>query len=264
MVIIASSGMCEAGRIRHHLRHVVSDPDNAIVIVSYQAEGTLGRQISEGVERIQIFDQWYDLNAAVYVLDGFSGHADRNDLAWWYEQTGGNIEHGVPRPRRARLDRCPGPRLAALCPEPGPYARIARHLRGLRAMAGANRDPSAHTSRIGGCAGDILGPELRGPANHGDDPATAETRPEPRALVIDGEGLPMRLLSEVSGVHPHRSANFRREGALPCMRPRDTVGGCARLGCNKVEIGVGWGGSSRGSFPGRRSLNPKEMAFHEL
>ena len=102
MVIIASSGMCEAGRIRHHLRHVVDDPDNAIVIVSYQAEGTLGRQIAEGVERIQIMDQWHDLNAAVYVLDGFSGHADRNDLAWWFEQTGGEIEHGLPRPRRAR------------------------------------------------------------------------------------------------------------------------------------------------------------------
>jgi metallo-beta-lactamase family protein len=93
--------MCEAGRIRHHLRQVVSDPDNAIVIVSYQAEGTLGRQIAEGVERVQIFDQWYDLNAAVYVLDGFSGHADRQDLAWWFEQTGGGIEqaflvHGEP------------------------------------------------------------------------------------------------------------------------------------------------------------------------
>jgi metallo-beta-lactamase family protein len=93
MVIIASSGMCEAGRIRHHLRHMVDDPDNAVVIVSYQAEGTLGRRIAEGVERIQILDQWHDLNAAVYVLDGFSGHADRNDLAWWFEQTGGGIEH---------------------------------------------------------------------------------------------------------------------------------------------------------------------------
>jgi metallo-beta-lactamase family protein len=92
MVIIASSGMCEAGRIRHHLRHVVDDPDNAVVIVSYQAEGTLGRKIAEGVERVQILDQWHDLNAAVYVLDGFSGHGDRNDLAWWYEQTGG-VEH---------------------------------------------------------------------------------------------------------------------------------------------------------------------------
>jgi len=93
MVIIASSGMCEAGRIRHHLRHVVQDPDNAIVIVSFQADGTLGRRISEGVERVQIFDEWYDLNAAVYVLDGFSGHGDRNDLAWWYSQTGGGIEN---------------------------------------------------------------------------------------------------------------------------------------------------------------------------
>jgi len=93
MIIISSSGMCEAGRIRHHLRHVVSDPSSAIVIVSFQAEGTLGRKLSEGVERIQILDQWYDLNAAVYVLDGFSGHGDRNDLAWWFEQTGGNIEH---------------------------------------------------------------------------------------------------------------------------------------------------------------------------
>jgi metallo-beta-lactamase family protein len=93
MVIIASSGMCDAGRIRHHLRHVVDDPDNAVVIVSYQAEGTLGRQIAEGVERVQIFDNWHDLNAAVYVLDGFSGHADKNDLAWWFEQTGGRIEH---------------------------------------------------------------------------------------------------------------------------------------------------------------------------
>jgi metallo-beta-lactamase family protein len=101
MVIIASSGMCEAGRIRHHLKHTVADPDNAIVIVSYQAEKTMGRKIAEGVERLQIMDQWYELNAAVYVLDGFSGHADRNDLAWWYGQTGGKIEkaflvHGEP------------------------------------------------------------------------------------------------------------------------------------------------------------------------
>ena len=94
MIIISSSGMCEAGRIRHHLRHVVDNPDNAIVIVSYQAEGTLGRRFADGVERVQIMDQWYDLNAAVYVLDGFSGHADRNDLAWWFEQTGGNIDRG--------------------------------------------------------------------------------------------------------------------------------------------------------------------------
>ena len=59
----------------------MAEPDNAIVIVSYQAEKTLGRKIAEGIEKIQIMDQWFELNAAVYVLDGFSGHADRNDLA---------------------------------------------------------------------------------------------------------------------------------------------------------------------------------------
>ncbi len=93
VAIIASSGMCEAGRVRHHLRHTVEDPDNAVVIVSYQAEGTLGRALAEGHEKVKILDQWQELNAAVYVLDGFSGHADRDDLAWWYEQTGGGIEH---------------------------------------------------------------------------------------------------------------------------------------------------------------------------
>ena len=91
LVIIASSGMCDAGRIRHHLHHTVEDPDNAIVIVSYQAEGSLGRQLSEGAERVQIMDKWHDLNAAVYVLDGFSGHADRNDFAAWFEASGGKI-----------------------------------------------------------------------------------------------------------------------------------------------------------------------------
>ncbi len=94
MVVIASSGMCEAGRIRHHLRHSIGDPDNAVVIVSYQAEGTVGRAIAEGAERIQIMDGWHDLNAAIYVLDGFSGHADRNDLAAWFEATGGGIGKG--------------------------------------------------------------------------------------------------------------------------------------------------------------------------
>ncbi len=92
-VIVASSGMCEAGRVRHHLRHVVEDEKNAVVIVSYQAEGTLGRKIADGNEQIPIMDNWYDLNCAVYVLDGFSGHADRADLATWYAQTGGDIEH---------------------------------------------------------------------------------------------------------------------------------------------------------------------------
>ena len=131
MVIIASSGMCEAGRIRHHLRHVVEDPDNAIVIVSYQAEGTLGRQIAEGVERIQIMDQWYDLNAAVYVLDGFSGprRPQRPGLVVRADRRPDRAR--LPRPRRAREHGRPGPGPPAAREQPRPDPRAAGQLRGL-------------------------------------------------------------------------------------------------------------------------------------
>lgn len=92
-VVIASSGMCEAGRVLHHLRYTVEDPRNAIVIVGYQAGDTLGRRIAEKQPRLRIMDDWFDLKAEVYCLDGLSAHADRNDFQWWYEATGGEIEH---------------------------------------------------------------------------------------------------------------------------------------------------------------------------
>jgi metallo-beta-lactamase family protein len=92
-VVIASSGMCEAGRVLHHLRYSVADPRNAIVIVGYQAGETLGRRIAERQPRLRIMDDWFDLKADVYVLDGLSSHADRNDFQWWFEATGGAIDH---------------------------------------------------------------------------------------------------------------------------------------------------------------------------
>lgn len=101
MVIIASSGMCDAGRVRHHLLHGVEDEDNAVVIVSYQAEGTLGSHLVNGHKHLHILDRPVDVKCPVYVLDGFSGHADAQDLAWWYSQTGDKVEtaflvHGEP------------------------------------------------------------------------------------------------------------------------------------------------------------------------
>jgi metallo-beta-lactamase family protein len=92
-VVIASSGMCEAGRVLHHLRYSVEDPRNAILMVGYQAGETLGRRIAERQPRLRIMDDWFDLKAEVYCLDGLSAHADRNDFQWWYEATGGGIEH---------------------------------------------------------------------------------------------------------------------------------------------------------------------------
>ncbi|CAN5485201.1 MBL fold metallo-hydrolase [soil metagenome] len=79
-IIISSSGMCEAGRILHHLRNNISDPKNCILIVGYQSENTLGRQIVEKRPKVKIFGEVHDLRAEVQVFNGFSGHADQNEL----------------------------------------------------------------------------------------------------------------------------------------------------------------------------------------
>ena len=79
-IIIASGGMCEHGRILHHLKHAVENPRNTIVIVGYQAQHTLGRRIVERVDRLRIFGRDYALQARVKTLNGFSAHADSEDL----------------------------------------------------------------------------------------------------------------------------------------------------------------------------------------
>lgn len=79
-IIISASGMCEAGRIRHHLKNNIEDPKNTVAIVGYQAENTLGRKIVDGNPMIKIFDEMYKVNAEVVVLEAFSAHADMNDL----------------------------------------------------------------------------------------------------------------------------------------------------------------------------------------
>lgn len=79
-VIISASGMCEAGRVLHHLKAAVEDPKNTVVIVGFQAPHTLGRRIVERRARVKIFGVERDLRAEVVVLDGFSAHADQADL----------------------------------------------------------------------------------------------------------------------------------------------------------------------------------------
>jgi metallo-beta-lactamase family protein len=79
-IIIAGSGMCEGGRVLHHLRTLVSDPRNAIAIVGFQAEHTLGRRIAERRPQVKIFGLMHELHAEVAVFDGFSAHADQAGL----------------------------------------------------------------------------------------------------------------------------------------------------------------------------------------
>ncbi|QHI71860.1 MBL fold metallo-hydrolase RNA specificity domain-containing protein [Aminipila terrae] len=82
-VIISASGMCEAGRIRHHLKHNLWNPKSSIIFVGYQAEGTLGRMIVDGVKDVTLFGEDIHINAEIYNLQGFSGHADRDGLLSW-------------------------------------------------------------------------------------------------------------------------------------------------------------------------------------
>ena len=82
-VIISSSGMANAGRIRHHLKHNIWDEKNSIVFVGYQAEGTLGRIILDGAKKVKILGEEVAVNAEVYNLQGFSGHADQRVLFNW-------------------------------------------------------------------------------------------------------------------------------------------------------------------------------------
>jgi len=101
VVIISASGMCEGGRILHHLKHTVEDERNTILIVGYQAQNTLGRRLLEGVSPIKIFGERYELRAEVRTVNALSAHADRDEMVSYFERMGGGIErafvvHGEP------------------------------------------------------------------------------------------------------------------------------------------------------------------------
>jgi metallo-beta-lactamase family protein len=80
MIIISASGMCEHGRILHHLKNNLEEARNTVLIVGYQAENTLGRKLVDGYKEVNIFGDPHKVKASVYVMDAFSGHADRSDL----------------------------------------------------------------------------------------------------------------------------------------------------------------------------------------
>ncbi len=82
-IIIAGSGMLTGGRMLHHLKHNLWRKENSIIFIGYQARGTLGRRIVEGNKTIKVFGEHIDVNASVHTINGFSSHADQNELIEW-------------------------------------------------------------------------------------------------------------------------------------------------------------------------------------
>ena len=91
MIIISASGMCEAGRIRHHLKNNLGDKKNLVLFIGYCAEGTLGDQITKGKSPVNIFGEPSDVRAQVVSLDTYSGHADKNELKSYVQKITGNL-----------------------------------------------------------------------------------------------------------------------------------------------------------------------------
>ncbi|MDD3981745.1 MAG: MBL fold metallo-hydrolase, partial [Spirochaetales bacterium] len=87
MIVISADGMCEVGRIQHHLIHNISNPQNTILIVGYMAEGTLGRRIKDGVKEVRIHGDFYRVAADVKTIDAFSAHADWQETLDWLSET---------------------------------------------------------------------------------------------------------------------------------------------------------------------------------
>jgi metallo-beta-lactamase family protein len=105
MMIIAGSGMCNAGRILHHLRHNLWMPETSVIIIGYQAEGTLGRQLVDGAKTVRIFGETIAVNAQIHLLGGLSAHAGQTDLLRWFDVVAGSkprvvLSHGEDKGRK--------------------------------------------------------------------------------------------------------------------------------------------------------------------
>ena len=82
-MIMAGSGMCTGGRVKHHLVHNISRPESTVMFVGYQAQGTLGRQILEGAKQVRIFGENRQVKARITHINGLSAHGDQHDLLRW-------------------------------------------------------------------------------------------------------------------------------------------------------------------------------------
>ena len=102
MIIISADGMCEAGRVLHHLANNISDPNNQVLLVGFMAENTLGRRLKNGEKEVRIMGDWFEVKAEIQQINAFSAHADYSEcLNWLKEIDTSNLKkiflvHGEP------------------------------------------------------------------------------------------------------------------------------------------------------------------------
>ena len=123
-VIISASGMCDAGRIRHHLKHNLWRPECAIVFVGFQAEGSLGRRLLDGVKSVRLFGEEIAVQAEIVNFPGLSSHADKNGLLTWISAFSPKprevfVVHGAPESSAAYTETLHSLGFSAHMPESG-------------------------------------------------------------------------------------------------------------------------------------------------
>jgi metallo-beta-lactamase family protein len=130
LMIIAGAGMCNAGRILHHLRHNLWMPETSVMIIGYQAEGTLGRQLVDGAKTVRIFGETIAVKAQIHLLGGLSAHAGQSDLLRWFDVVAPSkpkivLSHGEDKGRKPRAALISGRYgLSPILPEYGDIIEI--------------------------------------------------------------------------------------------------------------------------------------------
>ena len=109
-MVLAGAGMCNGGRILHHLKYNLWKPETHVSIVGYQGSGTLGRRLVDGAKSVRIFGDNIAVNATIHTLGGFSAHAGQKDLLDWFSTLAPakpelNIIHGENGPRTALAEK---------------------------------------------------------------------------------------------------------------------------------------------------------------
>jgi metallo-beta-lactamase family protein len=130
-VILSASGMCEAGRVLHHLKFTLGNPANTVLFVGFQAEHTLGRRLLDGAKEARVLGEMYDVKCEVARLNGLSAHADCDGIEAWLRAAGPSLRavhlvHGEPERAEALRDRLAGRGLPkASIPAPGDVVEVA-------------------------------------------------------------------------------------------------------------------------------------------